>query len=113
ASVTQRNAVLVGTRARARARLAVVAGGRLEPLVVVPRPIPVLHTCGAREVGALAFPPRLRIDPTRRIGFERVDSQTMNQRLGRVVHGLELALDGAAGAAAPVAGVHVEAERRL
>src|SRR6266581_4332058 len=113
ASVTQRDAVLVGTATRARAGLAVVAGGRLEPFVVVPRSIPVLHTCRAGEVGALALPSRLGIDAAGRIGLKCVDTETMNQRLRGVVHRLELTLDGSTGAAAPVAGVHVEAEGRL
>src|SRR5439155_812122 len=37
----------------------------------------------------------------------------MHERVGGVEHGLELALDGSIGAAAPVAGVHVKAECRL
>src|SRR2546422_1938716 len=37
----------------------------------------------------------------------------MHERVGGVEHGLELALDGSTGAAAPVACVHVKAECRL
>src|SRR6266446_4072951 len=75
--------IAVGPPPRTRARLAIVTRGGGE-VFLHPAPIALLHSRRSAEERA---PPEVRILDRREV----VDCQAVNQGLGRMIHGLELA----------------------